>query len=371
MQIQMVDLQRQYQQLKPEIDAAVMEVIESGKFINGPAVQAFKHDVETYLGSGHVISCASGTDALQLALMGIGIQPGDEIITTPLTFVATSEAIVVLGAKPVFVDIDEKSYNINPDLVEAAITEKTKAIIPVHLYGQAADMDPLMDIARRHNLTVIEDAAQAFGGTYKGRKICAIGDLACVSFYPGKNLGAYGDGGMVVARDEAMAHKIQMIADHGSQVRYLHEEIGVNSRLDSIQAAVLRCKLPHLDAGNARRREIAKMYDERLPGDKLIKPTVMDYGEHIFHQYTLRTPHRDAIQTYLKERNIPTAIHYPRPLHLQPAFKKVLPYSEGQFPLAEKVASEVFSVPMHPHLMEEEVDAICTAITDFFKENDL
>ncbi|RMG61499.1 MAG: DegT/DnrJ/EryC1/StrS family aminotransferase [Calditrichaeota bacterium] len=366
MNIQMVDLIRQYQGLKEEIDEAVARVLASARYINGPDVSAFAEEVARYLGVGYAIPCASGTDALQIAMMALEIGPGDEVITSPFTFIATAETIALLGARPVYVDIDPVTFNLDPAHLEAKITERTRAIIPVHLYGQPADMDPILEIARRHKLRVIEDAAQALGSRYKDRKVCTLGDLACISFFPSKNLGAAGDAGMVVTNDAALAERVRMIANHGSRVRYHHEILGVNSRLDTIQAAILRVKLPHLDEWNRRRREAAVAYNKAFSQLPVTPPMEQTYSYHIYHQYTIRTDRRDALREHLKERGIPTAVHYPMPLHLQPAFKERFGYREGEFPMAEKAARQVLSLPMHPELSGEEIDFIVQAIAQFF-----
>ena len=368
MNIQMVDLKRQYHKLKKEIDAAVLRVLESTQFINGPDVKALAEEMANYLGVRYAIPCASGTDALQLALMALDIKPGDEVITTPFTFIATAETIALLGATPVYVDVDSQTYNINPKFIESAITPKTRAIIPVHLYGQPADMDAILAIAQKHNIPVIEDAAQAVGTRYKGEYVCTFGDLACISFFPSKNLGAYGDAGMVVTNNDALAEKVRMIANHGSRVRYHHETLGVNSRLDSIQAAILRVKLPYLDEWNEERRKRAAYYNEGFRDLEVTTPHVAPYAEHIYHQYTLRVSRRDELQQFLKERGIPTAVHYPIPLHLQKAFRELFGYREGDFPVAERLAQKVISLPMHPELTREEQDFIIEAIHEFYRK---
>ncbi len=366
MNIQMVDVRRQYQKYKEEIDRAVLRVMESGQFINGPDVWGFAEDIQRYLGIKHAIPCASGTDALQLALMALEVGPGDEVITTPFTFVATAETIALLGARPVYVDIDPQTYNLDAARLEEAISSRTKAIIPVHLYGQAADMDAILEVARRHNLPVIEDAAQALGGHYKDKPLCTLGDLACISFFPSKNLGAFGDAGMVTTNNDALAEKVRMIANHGSRVRYRHEILGVNSRLDTIQAAVLRVKLKHLDEWNNQRRRCAHYYSAGLKDLEVVTPVEADYARHIYHQYTVQVENRDALQKHLQEAGIPSAIHYPIPLHLQPAFRDSYGYREGDFPIAERSAARVISLPMHPDLTRQEQDYILEAIHKFY-----
>ncbi|NOX38826.1 MAG: DegT/DnrJ/EryC1/StrS family aminotransferase [Calditrichaeota bacterium] len=368
MNMHMVDLRRQYLQLREEIDAAIFRVIESCQFINGPEVQHFARELADYVGVTHAIPCASGTDALILALMALDVQPGDEVITTPFTFIATAEAISLLGAVPVFVDIDEGTLTMRPDLLEGAISPRTRVIIPVHLYGQAADLQSILEIARRHGLYVIEDAAQALGTEYRGRKVGTWGNLAAVSFYPGKNLGAYGDAGVVLTHDDQLAEKVRMLADHGSRRRYVHEYVGMNSRLDALQAAILRVKLPYLDAWNRRREEIAQMYRERLQKLGVTFQQPQEGSTHIYHQFVIRTRHRDRLQAFLNARGIPTAIHYPIPVHLQPAFKQRYGFHEGDFPVAEKVAREVLSLPMHPDLRDSEIDLVVNTIEQFFNQ---
>ena len=364
MKISMVDMVAQYRSIQKEIDKAVKDVLESGWFIMGPNVKAFDEEMAAFCGVSHGIGCASGTDALQLCLMAIGVEPGDEVITTPFTFVATAEVIALLGAKPVYVDIDPDYYLIDVDQIEKAITKKTKAIIPVHLYGQTADMDRINAIAKAHKLVVIEDACQAVGATYKGRKACSLGDFGCLSYYPAKNLGAYGDGGHVLTNNEEYAKNIEMIRDHGSGGRYHHDVLGVNSRLDAIQAAILRVKLKHLEAWSDARRDRAALYTELLKDAKVITPKVQEHNEHVFHQYSIRVQNRDGLQEHLKEAGIPSAIHYPVPLHLQPAYRH-FGKGEGSFPVAEEVAREIISLPMYPELQEEAISFIVEKITDF------
>lgn len=365
MKLQMVDVVGQYQNIKPEVDAAVQRIMDSGQFILGKEVGELECQIAGYLGAKYAIGCASGTDALQIAMMALGIGAGDEVITTPFTFVATTETIVLLGAKPVYVDIDPKTFNIDPARIEAAITPRTKAIIPVHLYGQAADMDPIMDIGRKHHLKVIEDAAQAIGASYKGRKVCTFGDVSCISFFPSKNLGAFGDAGMVVCDDPALYEKLRMIVVHGSKVKYHHEILGVNSRLDTIQAAILSVKLRHLENWNNSRRRSASRYDALLVGTPVTVPHVSPACSHIFHQYTIRAPKRDALAGHLKEKGIPHAIYYPIPLHLQQAFL-VAGNKKGDFPITEQACDEVLSLPMHTELTEEQQVYITDHIKNWY-----
>lgn len=366
MKIQMVDVVRQYHTIKSEIDQAIHQVLDSGLFINGPAVKEFSRHVEEYLGIDHAIPCASGTDALQLALMALDIGPGDEVITTPFTFYATAEVVALLGATPVFVDVDEKTFNMDPSMLEQAITPRTKAIIPVHLYGQPADMDEIMTIAEKYQIPVIEDSAQALGARYKGKPVCTIGIMGCISFFPSKNLGGYGDGGMVTTRDETLAKKLSMIANHGSAVRYYHDYIGLNSRLDSIQAAILDVKLKYLDQWNEKRFRNAMKYNERLGKLGLELPFIKEDRTHIFHQYTLKVEKRDELDQFLTRQNIPYAIYYPVPLHLQNAFRERYGFREGMFPVSEKLSKQVISLPMHPDLTDEEIGFICETIEHFY-----
>jgi UDP-2-acetamido-2-deoxy-ribo-hexuluronate aminotransferase len=366
MTLHMVDVSGQYRRIKKEIDAAVQRVMDSGQFILGKEVGEFECQVAGYLGVKYAVGCASGTDALQIAMMALDIGPGDEVITTPFTFVATTETIVLLGARPVYVDIDPRTYNIDPSLIESVITAKTKAIIPVHLYGQSADMDPIMEVARKHNLKVIEDAAQAIGASYKARKVCTFGDIGCISFFPSKNLGAFGDAGMVVTNDAALAGKMKMISMHGSKVRYIHEIPGVNSRLDTLQAVVLSVKLKYLEQWNTARQKFAARYDELLNDSPCTLPYVSPAGQHIFHQYTLRAPDRNALAEHLKSKGIPHAIYYPIPLHVQPAFQ-VAGSAKGDFPVTEKAADEVLSLPMHTELTDDQQKYISSAIKEFYK----
>lgn len=361
----MVDLKRQYLKIKTEIDNAIQEVLDSTQFILGKKVQVFEKNASEYLGVKYAVGVANGTDALQIAMMALGIGKDDEVITTPFTFVATTETIVMLGAKPVYVDIDPLTYNINPEKIKEKITPKTKAILPVHLYGNPAEMDEILKIAKEHNLYVIEDSAQAFGSEYKGRKVCTFGDVACISFFPSKNLGCYGDGGMVVTNNDEIHEKVRMIASHGSKVRYVHETLGMNSRLDALQAAILNVKIKYIDEWNEKRAQFAKLYSEKLSSVPQVKtPTQKDYAKHIYHQYTIRVEKRDELQKYLASKNIPTAIHYPIPLHLQPAFKGFA--GEGSLPEAEKAAKEVLSLPMHPDLLDEEIEYITNSIKEFY-----
>lgn len=367
MDIKMVDTVGQYRRIQDEIDAAIREVLETGAYINGPVVKRFTANFASYLGAKHVIPCANGTDALQIALMALDLKPGDEVITTPFTFFATAEVIALLGLVPVFVDIEPHTFNIDASKIEAAITSMTRCIIPVHLFGLVSDMDPIMEIARRHNLHVVEDNAQAIGSTYTfrdGRKAQAglIGDIGSTSFYPSKNLGAYGDAGALYTNDPKLADAMQVICNHGSHKKYYHERIGVNSRLDSIQAAVLDVKLRHLDAFTAARQQVAVWYDELLGGvSGLAVPGRPDYSTHVFHQYTLRIEggraKRDQLQAMLAERKIPTMVYYPVPLHVQQAAAPY-GYMAGDFPVSESCSEQVISLPMHTEMDRAQVEYI-------------
>jgi dTDP-4-amino-4,6-dideoxygalactose transaminase len=365
MKLQMVDVVGQYQTIKTDVDAAVHRVLDSGQFILGREVGELESAIAEYVGVRHALGCASGTDALQIALMALGIGPGDEVISTPFTFVATAETIGIVGATPVYVDIDPKTFNIDPAKIERAITPRTRAIIPVHLYGQPADMDPIMEIARRRGLVVIEDAAQALGASYQGRKVCSLGHIGCISFFPSKNLGCFGDGGMVTTNDPELDAKMRIIAAHGSKIRYYHDVLGINSRLDTIQAAILNVKLKHLDRWNTARQQAAARYTALLAAVPVTPPAVDSRGVHIFHQYTLRAPRRDALAASLKEAGIPHAVYYPVPLHLQKAFASS-GNKRGDFPITEQAAAEVISLPMHTELSEEQQRFVMDAIARFY-----
>jgi UDP-2-acetamido-2-deoxy-ribo-hexuluronate aminotransferase len=364
--IHMVDVVGQYKKIQPEVDAAIHAVLESGQFILGKEVGELECSIAGYLGVQYALGCASGTDALQIAMMALGIGPGDEVISSPFTFVATAETVGIIGAKPVYVDIDPRTFNLDPAGLQKAITSRTKAIIPVHLYGQACDMDPILDTARENGLWVIEDAAQALGASYKGKKVCSLGHIGCMSFFPSKNLGCFGDGGMMVTNDKALAERMKMIAAHGSRERYYHEVLGVNSRLDTLQAAILRVKIKHLDAYNQARREAAARYNALFQGLPVTTPYVDPNGEHIFHQYTLRATKRDALAAFLKERGIPHAIYYPVPLHLQKAFA-MSGGKKGDFPVTEKATEEVISLPMHTELTVAQQQHIAETIKEFYR----
>ena len=379
----MVDLVGQYQDIKEQVDSSVSQILNTATFINGPEVHAFQKELETYLGVKHVIPCANGTDALQIAMMGLELEPGDEVITADFTFAATVEVIALLRLTPVLVDVDPVTFNIDPIAIEKAITPKTKAIVPVHLFGQCADMDAIMDIAERHGLFVIEDNAQAIGAnhTFKdGRKQKAgtIGHVASTSFFPSKNLGCYGDGGAIFTNDDELAYKIRGIVNHGMYERYHHDVVGVNSRLDSIQAAVLRAKLPNLDLYCDRRREAARSYSKALQvhPDIVLPETVNSCTEicedcdcHVFHQYTLKITNgkRDALAEHLQAKGIPFGVYYPIPLHSQKAYKDPR-YNEADFPVTNQLVKEVISLPMHTELEEDQINFITKTIVDFLEE---
>lgn len=359
--IPMMDLSSEVEALWDELNGAIQRVLRSGQFILGPEVEAFEREVAAHLGVKHAIGVNSGTDALVIGLRALGAGPGDEVITTPFTFFATAEAVSVVGATPVFVDIDPKTFNIDPAQIEARITSRTKVILPVHLYGQAVDMDPIMDLARRFGLKVLEDVAQAFGGRYKGRKLGTIGDVGAFSFFPSKNLGAYGDGGLIATDDDAAAEVAWMLRVHGSRRKYYNEAIGYNSRLDSLQAAILRVKLPHLDRFNEARRQAARRYTEALDGlPGVVTPVEAPYAEHVYHQYTLRIPggRRDEVQKRLAEAGVGTMIYYPVPLHRLPVYAGV----ECACPEAERAASEVLSLPIWPQMSQAVQERVVLAL---------
>ena len=355
------DLKAQYRSIKTEIDAAIANVLESSAFILGKEVAEFEREFAAYSGVRHAVGVNSGTSALHLALLAAGVGPGDEVITVPFTFVATVAAVFYTGAAPVFVDIDPCSYTMDVNRIEAAITSKTKAILPVHLYGQAADMDPILDIARRHNLVVIEDAAQAHGAEYKGRRTGGMGDLGCFSFYPGKNLGAYGEGGAVVTNNPERANTIRMLRDWGQSRKYYHDLRGFNYRMEGIQGAILRVKLQHLEAWTDARRANARIYAGQLAGPGIGIPCEMPYARHVYHVYAIRVPSRDRVFQHLNASGIQAGIHYPIPVHLQPAYRDAR-YKEGDFPVAESVAREVISLPIFPELTPAQIDEVCASV---------
>ena len=372
--LQMVDLKSQYEKIKQMVDTSIQEVLDTNTYINGPKVHEFQKNLEEYLGVKHVIPCANGTDALQIAMMGLGLQPGDEVITADFTFAATVEVIALLQLTPVLVDVNVVNMNISLDGIRKAITPKTKAIVPVHLFGRAANMDAIMDIAKEHNLYVIEDNAQAIGANFTNRdgvkrKVGTIGHVGATSFFPSKNLGCYGDGGAIFTNDDALAHTIRGIVNHGMYVRYHHDVVGVNSRLDSIQAAVLNAKLPLLNSYNAARQDAARKYSKAFEGHKnIIAPMICDSCDcHVFHQYTLRiiNADRNALMDHLISKGIPCAIYYPIPLHSQKAYADSR-YKEEDFPVTNQLVQEVISLPMHTELDDEQIKFITDTVLEFF-----
>ncbi len=372
----MVDLKSQYLQIKSAVDNGIQEVIDQTSFIKGPAVQQFQQELEHYLGVKHVIACANGTDALQIAMMALGLKPGDEVITASFTYVATAEVIALLGLKPVLVEVNPDTFLIDPTCIEAAITPQTKAIVPVHLFGQCADMEAILDIANRYNLFVIEDTAQAIGASYTFsdgtvKKAGCMGNIGCTSFFPSKNLGCFGDGGAMYTDDDVLAQKIRMIANHGQSTLYHHDIIGVNSRLDTLQAAILRAKLPHLDDYNTKRNEAAAYYDRVFEAVEELKiPKRASKTNHVFHQYTLQLSeslNREELRKYLLEKGIPSMIYYPLPLHKQKAYIDDR-YPEGHFPITENLCERVLSLPMHTELSQEQLEYICNHVLGYINK---
>ncbi len=371
-EIRMVDLSGQYQKIKTEIDNAIQDVINSTAFINGPAVKEFQAGLEKYLGVKHVIPCANGTDALQVSMMALGLKPGDEVITTSFTFIATAEVIALLGLTPIVVDVDPDTLNIDPEAIRRAITPKTKAIVPVHLFGQSADMEEILDIARKHNLFVIEDVCQAIGADYAfkdgtRKKVGTIGDVAGMSFFPSKNLGCFGDGGAIFTNDDKLAEQLRVVVNHGMTVRYYHDYVGVNSRLDSIQAAVLKVKLKYLDDYISARQAAADYYDKAFKDHpKLKTPVRAANSTHVFHQYTLVTKDldRDEMQKFLMSKKVPAMIYYPVPMHMQKAYQDPR-YKEGDFPVTEHLSKHVISLPMHTELDEGQLEYITSSVLEF------
>lgn len=374
--IEMVDLVTQYQAIKSEVDTAIQEVLSSAYYIGGPVVNRFQQAFESYLDVKHVIPCANGTDALQIAMMALGLKPGDEVITPSFTYIATTEVIALLGLTPVFVDVDPKTFCIDPSKIEAAITPKTKAIVPVHLYGQAAEMDAIMEIANKHQLFVVEDNAQAIGSDYysvsgKTSKLGTIGHIGCTSFFPSKNLGCYGDGGAMYTNDDALAEKLKMVANHGQKKKYHHEVVGCNSRLDAVQAAVLNVKLPRLDQYIDARRKVADYYDRVLGANPKITVPYRDAkSKHVFHQYTVQLAgvNRDELQAFLAEQGIPSMIYYPQPAHKQPMFAS-FNLGDLQLPVTEELTKNVISFPIHTEMEEEQQAFICEQILNFVNRN--
>jgi UDP-2-acetamido-2-deoxy-ribo-hexuluronate aminotransferase len=370
--IQMVDLQSQYLTIKAEIDKAIQDVVDSCAFINGPAVKSFQENLEKYLNVKNVIPCANGTDALQVSMMALGLKPGDEVITASFTFIATAEVIALLKLTPVLVDVDPDTFNIDPAAVEKAITPKTKAIVPIHLFGQCAPMEEIMEIAMKHRLHVIEDACQSIGADYyffdgTHKKSGTISEIGCTSFFPSKNLGCYGDGGAIFTNDDDLAKMIRVIVNHGMTVRYYHDHIGVNSRLDSIQAAILKVKLQHLDEYANKRRTAADFYDRAFSGNPKLKiPFRYQRSNHVFHQYTLVTKDidRKALLDHMASKEIPVMVYYPVPLHLQKAYLDPR-YKPGDFPVTESLSNSVISLPMHTELDEEQLTYITSSLLDY------
>lgn len=371
----MVDLNSQYKKIKPEIDAAIMDVIESTAFVNGPAVKQFQQNLESYLQVKHVIPCGNGTDALQVAMMALDLQPGDEVITTTFTFIATAEVIALLKLTPVCVDVDMDTMNISIESIEKAITPKTKAIVPVHLFGQCANMEAILNIAKKHNLVVIEDACQAIGADYKFtdgsvKKAGTMGEIGCTSFFPSKNLGCYGDGGALFTNNDDLAYKIRGIVNHGMFTRYYHDMVGVNSRLDSIQAAILDVKLTHLDSYSQARNQAAAYYNQAFSNNpKIITPTTASYSSHVFHQYTLvvKDIDRAALIDFMSKKEIPVMIYYPVPMHKQKAYLDPR-YKDGDFPVAEYLSEHVISLPMHTELDEDQLRYITESLLTFINK---
>lgn len=364
MKVPFMNLKALHEPIRDEIAAAISEVLDSCAFAGGPYVEKFEKEFASYCQCEHGIGVGSGTEALWLALMGLGIGPGDEVITAPNTFIATAEAITFCGATPIFADVDEATYTLNPDLIESAITPRTKAIIPVHLFGQMADMDPIVDIARRYALYVVEDACQAHGAEYKGKRAGSIGDAGCFSFYPGKNLGAMGEAGAVVTNNSELTEKIKVLRDHGQIQKYQHDKIGWNARMDGIQGAVLSVKLRHLDSWNQIRRKNAVRYDELLSSVKEIKtPKVMGYNQHVYHIYPVQVTKRTEFMTTLVSKGVSCGIHYPFPLHSQKAYES-LGKAQGSFPISEKCAREFVSLPMCPELNDDQIAYVSEIVTE-------
>jgi dTDP-4-amino-4,6-dideoxygalactose transaminase len=362
--IPVIDLKKQYESIRSELDDAISRVLTKGSFILGAEVAAFEREFAEYCEVPHAVGVASGTEALQLALLACGVGENDEVLTTAHTAVATVSAIEATGARPVLVDIDLNRYTLNPNLLAQSITPRTRAIIPVHLYGCPVDMDPVIQFAREKNLFVVEDCSQAHGALYEGRKVGSLGDIAAFSFYPTKNLGAFGDGGAVVTGNPELAERVRLLRQYGWKEHYISSVKGINSRLDELQAAILRVKLRRLDEWNERRRQLADLYFELLAGAEVTLPSLPENSSHIFHQFVIRHPQRDALKKYLKERGMHTLVHYPVPIHLQPAYKD-LGYSLGRFPDAETTSREVLSLPLYPELAGENIQQICRNVIDF------
>ena len=362
--IPLVDLTAQYHSIKEEIDAAVHATLESGHFILGPSVSRLEESIAAYLGVAHAVGLASGTDALVLALRALDIGPGDEVIIPAYTFFATAGTVISVGARPVFVDVDRATYQIDVTQIKPRITPRTKAIIPVHLYGHPADMYPILEIARTHGLKVIEDNAQAFGAAYQGRKTSSLGDIGCLSFFPTKNLGAFGDGGMAVTDDPALTERMRMLRTHGWKKKYYSEEVGYNSRLDALQAAILQAKLPHVDGWNQRRRELSRRYSEQLAPLGVAVPVECEWGTPVYHLYIIRSDRRDELQSFLRQNGIASEVYYPLPPHLAAPCRK-FGYREGDFPRAEQASRETLALPLYPELTESQQDRVVKALSRF------
>ncbi len=362
--IRFVDLKRQYMEYKNDIDRAIKDVLESGQFILGRQVDELEDRLADFVGTKHCITCSSGTDALLLALMALEIKEGDEVITTPFTFIATAETVAFLGATPVFVDVSPRTFNIDPEKIEEKITSRTRCIVAVDLYGQCADFDRINEIARRYNIFVIEDGAQSFGATYKGRFSCSLSDIGITSFFPAKPLGCYGDGGAVFVKNDELAKKIRALRNHGQLKRYEHSYIGINGRLDTIQAAILLAKLPYFPREIKKRQQVATYYSERLQSVVTV-PFIEPHNTSVFAQYTIQVERRDDLRKFLASKDIPTAVHYPVPLHLQKCFG-YLGYRKGDLPISEEMSEKVLSLPMHPFITREEQDLVINSILDFY-----
>lgn len=360
--MQFIDLGQQYQNYKAEIDGAIQAVLDHGQYIKGPEHHALEEALSAYTRAKYCVGCENGTTAIEVALRALGIGPGDEVITVAFSYFATAETIVIVGATPVFIDVDEKTYNLNPALIEAAITDKTKAIITVSLYGQCSDVDAINQIAEKHGLPVIEDAAQSFGASYHGRKSCNLTTIATTSFFPSKPLGCYGDGGACFTNDETLANKMRQIVNHGQSKRYVHETFGLNARLDTLQAAILLAKLKHLDDEIEARQQVAAWYKKYL-ADHVVTPFIEPHNMSVYGQYTVLVENRDQVQARLKEKGIPTAVHYPIPMHKQPAFKG-LPAEKTVLPISEKLSDQVMSLPFHPFMKEEDVQQVANALIE-------
>jgi dTDP-4-amino-4,6-dideoxygalactose transaminase len=364
MQVPLLDLRAQYADIKADLDQAVHRVLDSARFIGGPEVSGFEEEVARYCGTPHAIGCASGTDALLLALRALDIGQGDEVVTTAFSFFASAGAIANVGARPVFVDIDPRTFNLDPHRLEAALTPLTKAVIGVHLYGQCFDLSTIQAVCDKHQLYLIEDAAQAIGAEWEGRRAGSVGDVGCFSFFPSKNLGAAGDAGLVTIRDATVAERVRLLREHGAKPKYYHALIGTNSRLDALQAAVLRVKLRHLDRWSEKRAKNAELYDQLFEGARLTRPYRDTRARHIYNQYVIRVSERDALRQHLTDRGIGTEIYYPVPLHLQQCFSP-LGYREGDMPQSEKAANEVLALPIYPELTEEQIRYVASVVRDF------